>query len=212
MLKEELNKQYYIELKQFLNKEYASKVIYPPQKDVFRAFDLTDYNHVKVVIIGQDPYHGFGQAHGLSFSVKVGVSIPRSLKNIYKELKNTLGCKIAPHGNLTKWAQQGVLLLNSVLTVEAGNPNSHRNRGWEKLTNKAIELLNEKEQPLVFMLWGNNARKKSCLITNKKHLVLQAAHPSPLSASRGFFGCNHFKLANDFLINNNKSSIDWCIT
>jgi uracil-DNA glycosylase len=179
--------------------------------DIFNAFRYTDYNSVRAVIIGQDPYHNEGQAHGLCFSVKKGVQIPPSLVNIYKELQSDLGIPMANHGELTQWAKQGVMLLNSVLTVRAGSAGSHRNKGWEIFTDRAISLLNEREQPIVFILWGGYARAKKSLITNQCHLVLEAAHPSPLSAYNGFFGCKHFSKCNEFLRSLGKEEINWKI-
>lgn len=211
LLKKEFEKDYYIELRKFLVREYNTKTIYPPAEDIFNALKYTSYSDVKVVILGQDPYHGFGQAHGLCFSVKRGVTPPPSLKNIFKELESDVGFKIPNHGCLTDWAKQGVLLLNTTLTVEEGKPNSHKGRGWEIFTDKIIELLNMHEEPVVFMLWGGNARAKKSLITNDRHLVLETVHPSPLSAYGGFFGCKHFSKANEFLKSNNITPIDWTI-
>ncbi|MBQ4156153.1 MAG: uracil-DNA glycosylase [Clostridia bacterium] len=210
ILKNEFQSDYYKKLRTILKKEYFSQTIYPPMDDIFNAFKLTDYEDVKAVIIGQDPYHGEGQAHGLCFSVKQGIKPPPSLINIYKEQKNDLGIEQPlSNGDLTKWTKQGVLLLNAVLTVRAGLPNSHKGIGWEKLTDKTIELLNNREKPIVFILWGANARAKKSLITNKNHLVLESAHPSPLSAYNGFFGCKHFSKTNEFLIQSGQSPIDW---
>ena len=185
--------------------------IYPEVQDIFNALKYTAYNDVKVVILGQDPYHGPNQAHGLSFSVKAGVSIPPSLLNIYKELNNDLGCYIPNNGYLKKWADQGVLLLNTVLTVRAGEANSHKNKGWEHFTNKIITLLNEKTEPIVFILWGNNAQTKQSLITNPIHYIIKSVHPSPLSAYRGFFNSKPFSNTNNFLISKGKKPIDWQI-
>ena len=179
--------------------------------NIFEALKLTSYRDTKVLILGQDPYHGENQAHGLAFSVQKGVDIPPSLINIFKELKDDLGCYIPNNGYLVPWAKQGVLLLNACLTVEANKANSHRNKGWEFFTDYIIQLLNEKETPMVFILWGNNAKEKIKYINNPKHLILTAAHPSPLSASRGFFGCRHFSKANEFLRKNNQTEIDWQI-
>ena len=187
-LDDEFNKEYYQNLRIFLTNEYRSRTIYPDKYDIFNALHFTPYKDIKVVILGQDPYHGPGQAHGLSFSVNPGIKTPPSLLNIYKELNSDLGCYIPNNGYLKKWADQGVLLLNTSLTVRAGAANSHKNIGWEVFTDKIISLVNEKEDPVVFLLWGNNAIKKKNLITNKKHLILTSVHPSPLSASRGFFG------------------------
>ncbi|AGX45299.1 uracil-DNA glycosylase [Clostridium saccharobutylicum] len=210
-LDSEFKKDYYIKLKKFLVNEYNSKVIYPNMYDLFNALHFTPYSKVKIVILGQDPYHGPNQAHGLSFSVNPGVKTPPSLINIYKELHTDLGCYIPNNGYLKKWADQGVLLLNTVLTVRAGEANSHRNKGWEEFTTKVIQILNDKETPIVFILWGNNAISKEKLITNPKHLIIKSVHPSPLSASRGFFGSKPFSKTNDFLIKTNQTPIDWQI-
>lgn len=210
-LNSEFQKDYYIKLRKFLVNEYNSKVIYPNMYDLFNALHFTPYEKVKVVILGQDPYHGPHQAHGLSFSVNPGVKAPPSLVNIYKELHTDLGCYIPNNGYLKKWADQGVLLLNTVLTVRAGEANSHRNKGWEEFTNKVITVLNEKETPIVFILWGNNAISKTSLITNTKHLIIKSVHPSPLSAARGFFGSKPFSKTNDFLTSTNQTPIDWQI-
>ena len=211
LLKYEFNKDYYLKIRRFLINEYATKQIYPDKYDIFNALHFTQYKDVKVVILGQDPYHGPNQAHGLSFSVKPGNRIPPSLVNIYKELHNDLGCYIPNNGYLKKWADQGVLLLNTTLTVEAGKANSHQRIGWSIFTDKIISLLNEKKDPVVFILWGNNAIKKKALITNPIHYIIQSVHPSPLSASRGFFGSKPFSKANDFLKSVNKTPIDWQI-
>ena len=211
LLKNEFSKEYYIQLRKFLVNEYNTKKIYPPANDIFNALKYTSYSDVKAVILGQDPYHGFGQAHGLCFSVKKGVTPPPSLKNIYKELNEDLNINIPSHGELTKWAKNGVLLLNTTLTVIDGLPMSHKGKGWEILTDKIIQLLNFREEPIVFMLWGAPARAKKALITNERHLVLETVHPSPLSAYGGFFGCKHFSKANEFLIKNNIEPIDWSI-
>ena len=211
LLEDEFNKEYYQTLRNFLTNEYKTKTIYPDKYDIFNALHFTSYKDIKVVILGQDPYHGPGQAHGLSFSVNPGIKIPPSLLNIYKELNSDLGCYIPNNGYLKKWADQGVLLLNTSLTVRAGQANSHKNIGWEIFTDKIISLINEKEDPVVFLLWGNNAIKKKNLITNKKHLILTSVHPSPLSASRGFFGSKPFSKINNFLISINKKPIDWQI-
>ncbi len=209
----EAEKEYYKELRAFLKKEYlhSGVPIYPKMNDIFNAFKYTDYNAVRAVIIGQDPYHGEGQAHGLCFSVKKGVEQPPSLKNIFKELQNDLGIAPPNHGELTQWAENGVMLLNSVLTVRAHNAGSHRNKGWETFTDRAISLLNEREEPICFILWGGYARAKKSLITNKQHLILEAAHPSPLSAYNGFFGCKHFSKCNEFLKSIGKEEIQWKI-
>lgn len=211
LLKDEFSKDYYLSLREFLKNEYTTKIIYPDKYDIFNALHYTSYKYVKVVILGQDPYHGPNQAHGLSFSVSPGVKIPPSLLNIYKELNSDLGCYIPNNGYLKKWADQGVLLLNTSLTVRAGEANSHKNKGWEIFTDKIISLINEKTDPVVFLLWGNNAINKKKLITNKQHLILSSAHPSPLSASRGFFGSKPFSKINKFLVSVNKAPIDWQI-
>ena len=211
LLKEEFEKPYYLELKAFLKGEYSHEVVYPPQEDIFSALKATSYKDTKVVILGQDPYHGPGQAHGMSFSVSPGIPVPPSLQNIYKELQASLGCSIPDNGYLMHWANQGVLLLNTVLTVRAGKPQSHQKKGWEVLTDHIITLLNEKEETVIFLLWGTPAKQKQKLITNPKHVVLTAPHPSPLSAYRGFFGCNHFKEVNEILIKEGKTPIDWQI-
>ncbi|WP_040329613.1 uracil-DNA glycosylase [Clostridium ihumii] len=211
LLKDEFEKDYYKKLRGFLAQEYKTKTIYPNMYKIFEALKLTSYKDTKIVILGQDPYHGPNQAHGLSFSVEKGVQTPPSLLNIYKELKSTLNCYIPNNGNLTSWAKQGVLLLNTSLTVRAGEANSHRNIGWEIFTDKIISLLNEREEPVIFILWGKNAKDKVKLIDTNRHYILTAAHPSPLSASRGFFGCNHFEKANDILKKLNKEPIDWQI-
>lgn len=211
LLQEEFTKDYYLSLRNFLITEYKTNTIYPDKYDIFNALHFTAYKDIKVVILGQDPYHGPGQAHGLSFSVNPGVRIPPSLLNIYKELNSDLGCFIPNNGYLKKWADQGVLLLNTSLTVRSGQANSHKNKGWEIFTDKIISLVNAKEDPVVFLLWGNNAIKKKELITNKKHLILTSVHPSPLSASRGFFGSKPFSKINEFLISIKKEPIDWQI-
>ena len=211
LLKEEFEKDYYLRLREFLKQEYGYGTVYPDMHDIFNALKLTDYNDVKVVILGQDPYHGEGEAHGLAFSVKPGIAIPPSLRNIYKELNTSLGCYIPNNGFLEKWAKQGVLLLNSSLTVKKDMANSHSGKGWEMLTDAIIKKLNNRKTPMVFLLWGNNAKAKAWFVDASRHLVLMSVHPSPLSASRGFFGCNHFALANDFLEKNNMSPIDWQI-
>ena len=211
LLKEEFEKDYYLMLREFLKTEYSTRTIYPHMNDIFNALKLTDYNDVKVVILGQDPYHGEGEAHGLAFSVKPGIAIPPSLRNIYKELNQSLGCYIPNNGFLEKWAKQGVLLLNTALTVRKDMANSHSGKGWEILTDAIIKKLNNRPEPIVFMLWGNNAKSKSWFVDSQKHLVLTSVHPSPLSASRGFFGCNHFKKANEFLVSIGENLIDWQI-
>ncbi len=212
ILAEEFKSDYYLKLREFLKREYAQQTIYPNMYDIFNALKYTAYEDVKVVIIGQDPYHGEGQAHGLCFSVKRGIMPPPSLQNIFKELQNDVGFRMPDNGELTDWTKQGVLLLNAVLTVRAGQANSHRGMGWEKLTDAVISKLNEREKPIVFMLWGRNAKEKQKLITNKNHLVLTAAHPSPLSAYNGFFGCRHFSRANEFLTQTGQEPIDWSIS
>jgi uracil-DNA glycosylase len=209
LLQEEMQKEYYQKLQQFLTEEYQTKTIYPARDDVFNALNFTAYQDVKVVILGQDPYHRPGQAHGLSFSVKPGTPLPASLRNIFKELQDDLSCKIPAHGYLKKWAKQGVLLLNTVLTVEEGKANSHKNKGWEVFTDRIISLLNEKKQPLVFILWGNHAQSKKLLITNPYHHIIASAHPSPLSVRHGFFKSKPFSKANTLLVAADLSPIDW---
>lgn len=207
----EFEKEYYLKLREFLKAEYSSGEVYPNMYDMFSALKVTSYGAAKVVIIGQDPYHEPNQAHGMSFSVKPGVAIPPSLLNMYKELKNSLGCYIPNNGYLMPWAQQGVLLLNAVLTVRRGQADSHKGKGWERFTDSIIAALNQRSDPVVFLLWGNNARKKAEFIDRERHFVFEAPHPSPLSASRGFFGCNHFVKANEALISTLRSPIDWQI-
>jgi uracil-DNA glycosylase len=207
----EFSKNYYKELYSKVLVEYSHYQIFPPKEDVFSAFDLTPLSKVKVVIIGQDPYHNINQAHGLCFSVKPGIDVPPSLVNIYKELNEDMGCYIPNNGYLVKWAKQGVLMLNSVLTVRAHEANSHKGYGWEKFTDAVIRILNEQDRPIVYLLWGNPALKKASVVDNPKHLLLKAPHPSPLSAYRGFFGCHHFSMANDFLKENGLEPIDWQI-
>lgn len=211
LLKDEFSKDYYLKLREFLVEEYNHNTIYPNMHDIFNALRYTAYMDTHVLLLGQDPYHGPGQAHGLCFSVKKGVTPPPSLKNIYKELADELGCTIPEHGELTKWTNQGVLMLNTCLTVRRGQPNSHSGKGWEILTDKIISLINEKEEPVVFLLWGRNAQNKEKLITNPNHLILKCAHPSPFSAYNGFFGCNHFKMTNQFLKEHGLKEIDWQI-
>ena len=210
-LSKEFKKPYYLKLYNTVRSEYSKTTVYPPSEEIFTAFNLTDINDVKVLILGQDPYHEPGQAHGLSFSVKPGVAIPPSLLNIYKELEDELSLYIPNNGYLEKWAKQGVLMLNTVLTVGAHNANSHKGIGWEEFTDAAIMALNELDKPIVYMLWGSNARSKAKMLNNKKQLVLEAPHPSPLSSYRGFFGCNHFIKCNEFLKANGLSEIDWQI-
>ncbi len=209
ILKEEFSAPYYLKLREFLKSEYSSRRIYPPMNDIFNALRYTSFENTRVVILGQDPYHGYGQAHGLCFSVKNGTQPPPSLKNIFKELKGELDIDEPPCGELVGWAKQGVLLLNTTLTVREGQPQSHKGQGWELLTDKIIHLLNGKKSPIVFMLWGGNARAKKSIITGKHHLVLECAHPSPLSAFAGFFGCNHFIKANQFLSAAGEEPIRW---
>ncbi|MFP4698021.1 MAG: uracil-DNA glycosylase [Eubacteriales bacterium] len=210
-LNQEFQKPYYLKLRTYLKQEYKNYNIYPDMHDIFNAFNYTPYSKVKVVIIGQDPYHGPNQAHGLSFSVKPGVKTPPSLMNIYKELRTDLGCYIPNNGYLKKWAIQGVLLLNSVLTVRASSANSHKNIGWETFTNSAIECLNNRTEPIVFILWGRNAKSKKKIITNNLHYIIEAPHPSPLSAHGGFFGSKCFSKTNNYLKSINKKPIDWQI-
>jgi uracil-DNA glycosylase len=209
LLAEEFKKDYYLKLREFLKSEYSTRVIYPGMYDIFNALKHTAYKDVKVVILGQDPYHEPGQAHGMCFSVKPGVEVPPSLVNIYKEIHSDVGAPIPADGYLVRWADQGVLLLNTVLTVRAHQANSHKGKGWEQFTDRVIELLNCREQPIVFMLWGANARAKKALITNPRHLVLEAPHPSPLSAYNGFFGCRHFSKCNAFLEKNGMKPVEW---
>ena len=208
-LSEEFNKDYYLKLREFLKAEYFSRTVYPPMNDIFNALKYTSLKETKVVILGQDPYHGPGQAHGLCFSVKNGIPAPPSLKNIYKEIESDLGVIMPPSTELTGWARQGVLLLNTTLTVREGAAASHKGQGWEILTDKIISLVGNKSTPTVFMLWGSHARAKRELITSSNHLVLECAHPSPLSAYNGFFGSRHFSRANEFLTSHGVSPIDW---
>lgn len=210
-LNTEFHKPYYKELFQYVKEEYSKTVVYPPADDIFNAFHFTPLNKVKVLILGQDPYHNEHQAHGLSFSVLPGEQAPPSLQNIYKELKDDLGCEIPNNGYLKKWADQGVLMLNTVLTVRAHEANSHKDHGWEKFTDAVIQAVNAKEEPVVFLLWGAPAQRKIPMLTNPKHLILTAPHPSPLSSYRGFFGCKHFSKCNDFLKANGLTPIDWQI-
>lgn len=210
-LKPEFSKPYYGKLYHKIKEEYETYLVFPEANDIFNAFSFTPYGKVKVVILGQDPYHNIGQAHGLCFSVKPEVEIPPSLVNIYQELHDELGCYIPNHGYLKKWADQGVLLLNTVLTVRAHAANSHRGIGWEEFTDAAIRAVNEIDRPVVYMLWGRPAQSKKAMLHNPKHLILEAPHPSPLSAFRGFFGCGHFSAANDFLVENGETPIDWQI-
>lgn len=210
-LSPEFKKPYYAELYKKIKEEYSTRQIFPPAEEIFTAFELTPLSEVKVVIIGQDPYHGDGQAHGLCFSVKPDIETPPSLVNIYKELNSDLGCDIPNNGYLTKWAKQGVLMLNTVLTVRAHQANSHRGIGWETFTDAAIRVLNEQDRPIVYLLWGKPAQMKKSMLNNPKHLILEAPHPSPLSAYRGFFGCRHFSRTNEFLKENGLEPIDWQI-
>lgn len=209
LLKDEFTKDYYLKLRQFLALEYQTKTIYPNMYDIFNALKYTPYDKVKAVILGQDPYHGKGQAHGLCFSVQKGVTPPPSLKNIFAELQEDLGCSIPDHGNLSALAKQGVLMLNTVLTVREGSPNSHRGKGWEILSDRIISLLDQKEEPLVFLLWGKNAKEKMSLLQNPNHLVLTSSHPSPYSVNYGFKGCRHFSQTNEYLQQHGVSPIDW---
>lgn len=205
----EFDKPYYQALRAFLKEEYATRRIYPDMYDIFSALKTTPYHRVRAVILGQDPYHGYGQAHGLCFSVLPGVEPPPSLKNIYRELGTDLGMPTPTHGCLTKWAEEGVLLLNTTLTVREGAPQSHRGRGWETFTDAVISSLNASDHPIVFLLWGANARAKKALITNPRHLILETVHPSPLSAYGGFFGCRHFSRCNEYLVSNGEKPIRW---
>ncbi len=211
VLNEEFQKEYFIKLKQFLIEEKKRYMVYPPGSQIFAAFNQTPFNKVKVVILGQDPYHGQGQAHGLCFSVPKGVPMPPSLQNIFKELNSDLGLPIPTHGNLKKWAGQGVLLLNATLTVRANQAGSHQNKGWEIFTDATIRSLSDQCKGLVFMLWGNYAQAKASIIDSRKHFILTAPHPSPLSASRGFFGCKHFSKTNRLLLSVGKEPIDWSL-
>ena len=210
-LDNEFAQPYFKELAAFVHEEYENKTVYPPKKEVFSAFYYTDLKDVKVVILGQDPYHEPFQAHGMCFSVKPGVAVPPSLQNVYKELHDDLGCSIPNSGYLMKWARQGVFLLNTVMTVERGKAFSHSKKGWETFTDHVIEKLDAQKQPMVFMLWGRPSRNKKVLLHNPDHLILEAAHPSPLSAYNGFFGCRHFSKANQYLKEHGVSPIDWQI-
>lgn len=211
LLKDEFEKTYYLNLMEFLKHEYSEKTIYPSINNVYDALKKTSYKDTKVLILGQDPYHGENQANGLAFSVQPGVRTPPSLLNIYKELNLELGCFIPNNGNLMPWANQGVLLLNTALTVRAHEANSHKGQGWEIFTDEIIKILNKRSEPLIFVLWGANARKKKEFITSKQHYILEAPHPSPLSARRGFFGCGHFSRINEILVGLQKDKIDWQI-
>ena len=208
-LADQFSSEYMQQLQVFIQQQCGQYSIYPPAEEIFNALDLTPLERVKVVILGQDPYHGPGQAHGLSFSVKPGVKIPPSLSNIYKELQQSVGFQMVDHGCLQHWAEQGVLLLNSVLTVQQGTPNSHQGKGWERFTDRIIQLLNDQGDGIVFMLWGSYAQKKGAVIDTQRHAVLRAPHPSPLSAYRGFFGCGHFSEANTYLQAQGQRPIDW---
>lgn len=207
----EIQKPYYRDLYNFVDNEYKTQTVYPPRDLILNAFNLTPYDNVKCVILGQDPYHGPNQAMGLAFSVQKGITIPQSLKNIYKELQMELGCTIPTHGDLTEWAQQGVLLLNSVLTVRNGEAASHQKHGWETYTDAILTAINQKTEPVVILLWGNYAKAKRHLLTNPNHLVLESSHPSPYSANYGFFGCDHFKRCNQYLATNGIEPINWQI-
>lgn len=207
----EFKKPYYKELYEFVRQEYNTTTVYPPADDIFNALHLTPLKEVKVLVLGQDPYHGANQAHGLSFSVLPGQKIPPSLKNIYQELHDDLGCYIPNNGYLEKWARQGVLMLNTVLTVRAHKPNSHQGKGWEFFTDAIIEAVNKEDRPIVYLLWGRPAQRKASMLSNPKHLILKAPHPSPYSADMGFFGCRHFSQANEFLKSHGAGPIDWQI-
>jgi uracil-DNA glycosylase len=211
ILEEEIQKDYYLKLREWLKREYQSSDTHPSMHDLFNAFHYTAYRDVKVVLLGQDPYHGPDQAEGLSFSVKKGIKVPPSLRNMYKELQDDIGCSIPDHGSLVKWAEQGVLLLNTVLTVEEGKAHSHRGKGWEEFTDEVIRLLNERKLPMVFLLWGKPAQSKRSLIDESRHKIITAPHPSPLSAHRGFFGSRPYSQANQFLKEQGMNEIDWCI-
>ncbi len=211
IIEQESQKEYYQKLHAFVEEEYRTKTIFPPRENIFFALKNTPYEYVKVVIIGQDPYHGVGEAHGMAFSVNPGIKVPPSLQNIFKEIHRDVGCYIPNNGYLLKWARQGVLLLNSVLTVEKDKPASHQGKGWEIFTDRIIEEINQKETPVVFLLWGNFAKQKQALITNKKHLVLTSSHPSPFAVRYGFDGCSHFSKTNQFLIEHQMAPINWQI-
>jgi len=210
-LDSELKSNYFSKLKIFIEKEYSSKTIYPHIDDIFRAFNLINPDEVKVVILGQDPYHGLNQANGLAFSVYNTAKIPPSLKNIFKELVDDLGCSFPSNGDLTQWSKEGVLLINTVLTVESAKPNSHKNNGWEIFTDTIIKKLSDEFKNIVFILWGNESQKKSKLINSNNHLILKSSHPSPLSSYRGFFGSNPFSQANNYLLKSNKKIVNWCL-
>lgn len=212
VLHAEFTKEYFVNLKQFLLDEKSKYTIYPKNRDIFHAYNSMEFHDVKVVILGQDPYHGVGQAHGLSFSVQDGIVFPPSLKNIFKELVDDIGCDYPTSGNLTKWAEQGVLLLNTVLTVRAGEANSHREKGWEYFTDATIRAISENLENVVFILWGRPAQMKEKLIDTSKHFILKAPHPSPLSSYRGFFGSKPFSKTNEYLLEHGKTPIDWCLS
>lgn len=211
LLKDEFEKDYYLNLRKFLKQEYKQHTIFPDMYDIYNALKYTSYSDVKAVILGQDPYHRRGQAHGLCFSVKKGVTPPPSLKNIFQEIQSDLGIAPPSHGELTQWTKEGILLLNTVLTVREGAANSHKNKGWETFTDRVIRLLNDREKPIVFLLWGANAREKTALITNPQHKILTCAHPSPLSAFNGFFECRHFSQTNRFLQEIGSPEINWSL-
>lgn len=208
---EEFDKPYYLKLREFLKEQYATETVYPPKDEIWSAFEHTAYNEVKVVILGQDPYHGPGQAHGLSFSVKPGVRIPPSLRNMFKEMKDDIGCEIPQQGTLIKWADQGVMMLNTVLTVRQGEANSHRGKGWETFTDEVIRKLSARKEPVIFVLWGKPAQLKKGLIALERHDVIEAPHPSPLSASRGFFGSKPYSKVNSLLQKRGEAPIDFCL-
>lgn len=212
LLADEFEKEYFQDLFRFLDEEYAESTVYPPKELIFSAFDHTLYEDVKVVILGQDPYHGANQSHGLAFSVQKGVKIPPSLRNMYKELASDLGIEPASHGNLSEWADQGVLLLNTVLTVREGEANAHRKQGWEQFTDRVIEVLNAREKPIIFVLWGKPAQQKAAMIDTEKHVIIESFHPSPLSASRGFFGSRPFSKVNEALVELGEEPIQWQIS
>ncbi len=212
LLKKEMEKSYYQELQKFIENEYNDNKIYPHREEIFTALERTGYQQTKVVILGQDPYHGAGQAHGLSFSVKPGTTLPPSLRNIFKELHEDLGCPIPDQGHLISWADQGVLLLNTVLTVQEGMPNSHKGKGWERFTDHIINLLNKREKPVIFIMWGKQAREKLKLVTSSQHHIIQSPHPSPFAARKGFFGSKPFSKANAILDSLNEEQIDWSLS
>ncbi|WP_269151575.1 uracil-DNA glycosylase [Sutcliffiella horikoshii] len=212
LLEKETSKDYYKKLMQFLDYEYASTIVYPEKEAIFSAFEATSYEDVKVVILGQDPYHGKDQAHGMSFSVQKGMRVPPSLKNIYQELQDDLGIAPVQHGFLMEWAKQGVLLLNTVLTVREKKPNSHKGKGWERFTDEVIQVLNDRDKPVIFILWGKHAEQKENLITNRRHYIIKSTHPSPFSARKGFFGSRPFSRVNTILAENGEDAIDWRLT